>query len=90
LQKYWMLAFGFQDGKTSVLGIARLIFEANRIDNLTVGLLGRDKTKETMSAIAEELKPGIDEVNRSQAPTRKQRAETVRQRIRDLDKPRRK
>lgn len=90
LQKYWMLAFGFQDGKTSVLGIARLIFEANRIDNLTVGLLIRGESKGTVKGIAEELKHAVDEVNRSQAPTRRQRAETVRQRIRDLEKPRRK
>ena len=90
LRKYWQLAFGFQHGKTSVAGIAKMIFEAATIDNLTVGLLIRDSSKGNLKEVAKELKGSVDQVSRTDSPSTKKRTGTVRQKIRNLEKPRRK
>lgn len=85
LGKYWQLVFGYRHGRTEVRGIGRMIFEENRIDDLGVALLLRQSAHgETLEQIGDQLKPYVDQVIRTQGPTRKKRARTVKQRLRDM------
>lgn len=90
LRRYWQLAFGYVHGRTQVEGVGAAIFKANEIDPLSVALLLRQDSGETMEQIANEVKPLAVDASRSNAPTSRTLKETVRQRLRDLGKARRK
>ena len=90
LRIYWQLAFGYTDGKTSVQGIATVIFQANEIDPLGAHLLLRHDAGQSYPEIAAEVKQLAVQASRSLSPTARTLKKTVEQRARDLAKPRRK